>query len=342
MHKPILSICIPSFNRPEQLRSLLYSIDYDSEDIEVCISEDFSPKRLIIRDTIEDIQSKSKKYLIKYHENSFNMGFDANLRELVRLSVGKYIMFMGDDDLFVPNALKKYIDFIKSNLDKPYILRSYLTEHSHGRTEHFHYLKKSTILPPGEESVAWLFKRSVNLCGFTILRSEAIKYETDALDGTLLYQVYLMAQTCMHNFSIYCEIPVTHAVQSFRLDKPMFGLSDAEKSRYTPGAVTHDNSLNFTKSYFEVTNYLDALHKTNITKLVRIDLSKYSYPFLSIQRKRGLVPFLQYASRLQNEVGFGCTPYFFIYKWALVLLGEKYCDLIIGFIKKKLGYTPNF
>ena len=342
MYKPVLSICIPSFNRPEQLRNLLSSIDYDSQDIEVCISEDFSPKRLKIREVVDGIQGESKKYLIKYHENSFNMGFDGNLRELVRLSAGKYIMFMGDDDLFVPNALIKYINFINSNLDKPYILRSYLTEHSQGRTEYFHYLQKSTVLPAGEETVAWLFKRSVNLCGFTILRSEAIRHETNALDGTLLYQVYLMAQTCLQHASIYCEIPVTHAVQSFRLDKPMFGSSDAEKDRYTPGAITHDNSLNFTKSYFEVTNYLDGLHGTNITKLVLIDLSKYSYPFLSIQRKRGVIRFLKYASRLQNEVGFGCTPYFHLYKWSLVIIGEKYCDLIIGFIKKKLGYTPNF
>jgi hypothetical protein len=151
-----------------------------------------------------------------------------------------------------------------------------------------------------------------------------------------------MAQVCLIHDSVYCDIPITQAVQSFRNDNPMFGNSDAEKSRYTPGTISHDNSINFTKSYFEVTEYLDCRHGTNLTKLVLTDLSKYSYPFLSIQRKRGIASFLIYAKRLEVEVGLGSTSYFFIYKWALVLLGEKICDRLIGTIKRALGYTPNF
>ena len=151
-----------------------------------------------------------------------------------------------------------------------------------------------------------------------------------------------MAQVCLRHDSIYCDIPVVHAVQTFREDKPMFGSSDAEKSRFTPGSVSHDNSINFTKAYFEVTAYLDKQHGTNLTKLVRIDLSKYSYPFLSIQRKRGIRPFLRYAKRLETEAGFGCTAYYHIYKWALVLFGERVCDRLISRIKHAVGHTPNF
>lgn len=151
-----------------------------------------------------------------------------------------------------------------------------------------------------------------------------------------------MAQICMKYDSVYCDIPVANAVQTFRNDKPMFGNSEAEKSRFTPGRVSFDNSINFAKAYFEVTDYLDKQHGTHLTELVRVDLSKYSYPFLSIQRKRGLVPFLHYAKRLENEVGLGCTPYFYIYKWALALFGERFCDKMIVAIKNILGHTPNF
>ena len=161
------------------------------------------------------------------------------------------------------------------------------------------------------------------------------------LDGTLLYQVYLMAQTCLKQASVYCNIPITHAVQTFRDDKPMFGDAKAEKSRFTPGTVSHDNSINFAKAYFEVTDYLDKQHGTNLTKMVRTDLSKYSYPFLSIQRKRGIRSFLRYVKRLETEVGLGYTFYFHIYKWALVVLGERVCDSLIIRIKRVIGYTPN-
>jgi hypothetical protein len=248
---------------------------------------------------------------------------------------------MGDDDLFVPNTLDQFIEFLKKNHNKPYILRSYLTEHLDGRIEYFRYLSDVRILPHSEAMVAWLFKRSVTICGFTISRAEALKYATDKLDGTLLYQVYLMSQVCLRNDSIFCDIPVAHAVQTYRQDFAMFGSSEAERSRFTPGKVSHDNSINFTKAYFEVTQYLDREHGTNLTKLVLLDLSKNSYPFLSIQRKHGVYSFLRYSKRLEAEVGFGCTFYYHIYKWALVFFGEEICDKFIYRIKITLGYTPN-
>ncbi|MBF0420160.1 MAG: glycosyltransferase family 2 protein [Magnetococcales bacterium] len=341
MNAPFLSVCIPSYNRPKQLENLLASIDCNPDDIEVVICEDHAPKRLEVRAIANAFADKSS-YTTHYHENTINRGFDGNLRRLVECASGEYVMFMGDDDLFVPSALNNFIEFLKKNRDKPYILRTYLTEHSDGRIEYFRYLPKTYLLPHGEATVAWLFKRSVTICGFTVSRSEALKYSTDELDGTLLYQVYLMAQVCLRHDAIYCDIPVVHAVQTFREDIQMFGSSEAEKSRFTPGSVSHDNSINFTKAYFEVTAYLDKQHGTNLTMLVRIDLSKYSYPFLSIQRKRGISSFLRYARRLETEAGFGCTPYYYIYKWALVLFGEKTCDRLIAWIKRFIGYTPNF
>jgi abequosyltransferase len=341
MSVPLLSICIPSYNRPQQLGKLLASIDCNPTDIEIVICEDLAPKRLEVR-AIANAFEQASVYLAYYHENTINRGFDGNLRRLVECAGGEYIMFMGDDDLFVPSALTQFIEFLKQNRDKPYVLRAYLTQHPDGRTEYFRYLPKTTLLTHSEATVAWLFKRSVTICGFTVSRAEALKYSTTDLDGTLLYQVYLMAQVCLRNDSIYCDIPVVHAVQTFREDKPMFGTAESEKSRFTPGSVSHDNSINFTKAYFELTAYLDKQHGTNLTKLVRFDLSKYSYPFLSIQRKRGIPSFLRYAKRLETEAGFGCTAYYHIYKWALVLFGEQVCDKLISRIKRIVGYTPNF
>ena len=205
---------------------------------------------------------------------------------------------MGDDDLFIPLALDQYLSFLTEHSNVKYVLRSYIVVHSDGFVEPFRYMAKANVLPHGESSVAWLFKRSVTICGFTINREEALKHVTTDLDGTLLYQIYLMAQVCLEHPSIYCDISVAQAVQTFRDDKPMFGNSIAEKSRFTPGSISEDNSINFTKAYFEVTDYLDRIHATHLTELVKQSLSKYSYPFLSVQRKRGITIFLRYANRL--------------------------------------------
>jgi abequosyltransferase len=338
---PLLSICIPSYNRPEELKRLIQSVDCNPVDIEIVICEDLAPKRLEVRGVVDGF-SQSSAYLTRYFENIINRGFDGNLRRLIECANGEYVMFMGDDDLFVPGTLERYIEFLKKNRDKPYILRAYLTEIPNGQTEYFRYFSKNTLLPHSEATVAWLFKRSVTICGFTISRVEALKYSTTDLDGTLLYQVYLMAQVCLLKDSIYCDIPFAHAVQTFRDDKPMFGSSEAEKSRFTPGRVTHDNSINFTKAYFEVSEYLDKIHNTHLSQRLHVILSKYSYPFLSIQRKHGILDFMKYARRLELECGFGKTIYFHIYKWSLIIFGESFCDNSIRVLKRIVGKTPNF
>ena len=341
MSYPLISICIPSYNRPNELGRLLNSVDCNSSEVEIVICEDVAPLRDKVRIVVKSFSVKSD-YSVNYHENKTNLGFDGNLRRLGEVASGKYVLFMGDDDVFVPNRLDQFIKFLKLHCDKPYVLRSYIVQHSNGNTEYFCYLPKSQTLTAGVSTVAWLFKRSVTICGFTISREMALKFASNKIDGTLLYQVYLMAQVCLHNNSIYYDLPFVKCTQEFRKDKPMFGSSKAEKNRYTPGAVSSDNSINFTKAYFELTAYLDKLNGINLSKLVLVDISKYSYPFLSIQRKRGITNFLNYTKRLENEVGLGCTIYFYIYKWALVLLGEKFCDRIIVMIKRLIGYTPNF
>jgi glycosyltransferase involved in cell wall biosynthesis len=337
---PLLSICIPAYNRPRQLELLLQSIDCDPKKIEIVICEDFSQERCVIRERVIEFQARSS-YQVRYFENLQNFGYDGNIRELAVRARGRFIIYMGDDDLFIPLALDKFLAFLLEYVGVKYVLRSYIVVHPDGVVEPFRYMGKTTLLPPGENSVAWLFKRSVTICGFTIDREEALKHATADLDGTLLYQIYLMAKVCLEYPSVYCDIPVAQAVQSYRDDKPMFGNSISEKSRFTPGAVSEDNSINFTKAYFDVTDYLDRIHGTHLTALVKQSLSRYSYPFLSIQRKRGIKLFLRYVNRLESECGLGITSYFYIYKWSLVLFGEHMCDRMIRLIKRALPYTPN-
>lgn len=337
--QPLISICIPAFNRPKHIIDLLKSVDCLPDEIEIVICEDHSPDRKKIREAVNTFK-KSSHYNIEYFENSDNFGFDGNIRELVNRASGKFLVYMGDDDLFIQGALEKYIAFLKDNIDTSYVLRSYISKLSGNAIENFNYLPKTTILEPGEETVAWLFKRSVVLCGFTISREEALKYNTAEIDGTLLYQVYLMSCVCLNKPSIYCDIPIAEVGIVFE-DNSMFGTSKAEREKYSRGTITDSNSINFTKSYFEVTTYIDGLYGVNITDKVRVSLSKYSYPFLSIQRKRGLMSFLRYSRRLQNECGLGVTYYFAIYKWSLAIFGERFCNMAIRIIKKFYKHTPN-
>lgn len=333
-----ISICIPSYNRPNEIIRLLNSIDCDPAKVEIVICEDFSPKRYHIRENVLNFISKSN-YKINYIENNENLGYDGNIRKLIEISIGEFVIFMGDDDRFYPKALDKYILFLEKHKKFGYVLRSYYGEHPNGTLELFKYLNKITYFQPGINSSSFLFKRTVSIAGVTFKRNVALLLSTNKYDGTLLYQLYLLLEIVYKEQSVYCDIPFSIVAQSFRDDKPHFGASKNE-SRFEPGKVTSSNSIAFTKGFFEITKAFDEKHSTNVTKLIQLDLSKYSYPILSIQRKNGFFHFLKYSIDLSKQTGINRTWHYIFYTFVLLFLGEKICDKTIIFLKNIYGFTP--
>lgn len=88
-----------------------------------------------------------------------------------------------------------------------------------------------------------------------------------------------------------------------------------------------------------ITDFMDQKYNIHSTECVKKDISKYAYPVLSIQRKRGRKEFAEYHQRLK-ELGIANTRYYYIYYWGLYLLDERICDKIIHSTKKILGKTP--
>jgi abequosyltransferase len=338
--RPTLSICIPSYNRPAMLLELLSSVAGPAPDIEIVICEDHAPRRLEVRASVERFQQESA-YAIRYYENQSNLGYDKNLRELIKKARGEFVMFMGDDDLIHSTNLPEFIDFLKSSSDVGYVLRTYEALHDDGRVELFKYFSSQRRFESGSDSYTTLFRKSVTISGFTFRRQFAVDYLTDRFDGTLLFQIYLMAEIVLRHPAVYYEIPIVRTRQSFRHDRPAFGSSEAEKQYFEPGKITPRNSINFMKGFFRITDYMDERYHLNSSDVVRRDLSKYSYPILSIQRKRGVVEFLRYASLLNREVGINGTPHYYVYLLGLTLLGESRCDRLIHGIKNVVGRTPH-
>ena len=101
-----LSICIPSYNRLDCLENCLESILISSQNVkkfefEVCISDNCSDK-----DPIDLIERYKKYFKIIYNRNSKNLGFALNSIKSVRISNGKFIWMIGNDDLILPNTLR--------------------------------------------------------------------------------------------------------------------------------------------------------------------------------------------------------------------------------------------
>ena len=111
-----LSICIPTFNRKNKLINCVNSIYLASLnsklDFEVCISDNGSSYD--IYDLIKQFENKLK---LKINKNESNIGYMPNLLKVISISKSDFVWAMGDDDLLMPQALKRVDELFKSNPD---------------------------------------------------------------------------------------------------------------------------------------------------------------------------------------------------------------------------------
>lgn len=338
MNDPFLSICIPSYNRPFELGRLLASIDTPEKSlIQIVICEDKSPKRHEIREKVK-LYIGMKDYDVLYIENEVNYGYDRNLRELIKHSDGEYIVFMGDDDEFVPNGIDRLISFLQINKTKDigYLMKTHLMIHPDNNIELFKYFQNDIFFEPGPDTYVKLYRRSVFISGFTFKREYALPYLTDRFDGTLLFQLYLLSELTLKYRAAYFSEPI---VQQYKGGIPYFGSSKSEKEKYDIGQISIRNSVNFMKGFFEITRFIDQKYNLNSTERIRMEISKYSYPVLAVQRNKGLINFIKYLRELK-VIKINCSIYYYINVIGLIILGENMCNKIIIKVKKLIGRTP--
>ena len=133
-----LSICIPTFNRPDLLNNCLNSIliakkYFTKFRFEVCIS-----------DNSNNFQSKSiinfykKKISLIYKKNKKNIGYIKNYVKVVKMAKGEFVWVIGDDEILKPNTFKILSENFKKNtdIDFMYINSNFL------QSEYFSKFKK--------------------------------------------------------------------------------------------------------------------------------------------------------------------------------------------------------
>ncbi len=332
----LLSICIPSYNRVEELKRLLNSIDAENPGIiEIVIREDCSPKRGQIREMVFDYK-KNSPYTVNYIENEENYGYDKNIRNSAKAASGTWVMFMGDDDVFVPGSLDRFLEFLREHNKLGYILRRYQSENKSGAIEEFRYSGKDEFLKPGEDAVVEFFRRSLFISGFTYKKECFEDYSCSDFDGTLLFQLYIQAAVCLKYSSAYCDIPITKSLEG---GIPYFGEAEAERELYESGTISFNNSINFLKQVRVMTEGIDDRYGTHVTDRILKSYSKYSYGYLLEHRDKGVKVFKAYAREIKR-IGLGDSLYFYVYYFALLLLGRQRCQDVIRGLKKVLGHTP--
>ncbi len=144
---PLVSVLIPTFNRPDLLRLAVKSVlDQTLEDLEVIVIDDASANdnRRLVEEFNDD--------RISYVRHDTNKGLPGARNTGVRLARGKFVAFLDDDDHWMPDKLEqqlRYIDgyeaavcgFFVNTLDRPCV------EHRLNKVD-LRQLRKGNRFPP--------------------------------------------------------------------------------------------------------------------------------------------------------------------------------------------------
>ena len=113
--RPLLSICIPTFNRSRFLVELLegllpqlIALPTHGPGLDLVISDNASTD-----DTAEVIAAfQARGLCARYVRNPTNLGADANFLQCLSLAEAKYVWVLGDDDLVMPGALAALLSLL--------------------------------------------------------------------------------------------------------------------------------------------------------------------------------------------------------------------------------------
>jgi len=333
-----ISVCIPAYNRPNELGDLLKSIAMqDFTDYEVVVCEDNSPRRNEIREVVSQF-SGCYGTTIRYLENDQTLGYDGNLRKLIREASGEYCLFMGNDDLLCPGALSLVAAAIKRYPNIGVVLRSYVSFDDTPAmiNQAFVYFESERFFPAGGQTVAAFFRRCVVISGLTIHRESAAGHSTSGFDGTTLYQLHLVAQVLFEKNGVFLPQPIVYYRNT---GVPEFGNSCSESGKFVPGQRTPESSLHFVRSMMAIARHAEESSGVAVFKRIVADIGNYSYPLLSIQAGQPLGVFVRYCFRMA-EVGLWKCPMFFLYVGALLFLGPMRVDSMIRQMKARRRFTP--
>ena len=235
-----LTIAVPLYSRPLELRQLLNSIvDMTVLPGEVLLCEDQSPDRQLLSEIAVEWKPilASKGCLLKYLENENNLGYDGNVRNLFAMASRPWVMLLGNDDAMLPEAVLAMQKFLDANSGIRMISRTFVrfsTDISHvvGITK----LSDCDRVYTKDNAEPGMILR---LCGFVggllVDRRWACSIATDEYDGTLYYQIYLAATAFSMNGVGYIATPL---VGSRIGNPPLFGSALAEKGVHVPGAYS--------------------------------------------------------------------------------------------------------
>lgn len=327
----LLSICITSYMRVKELERCLKSIDSKQTDkIEVIVSEDCSPQRDEIIKVVNSYAEKSP-YHVVLNLNEHNLGYDRNLRKLISLASGEYVMYLSDDDCLFPEKLDEFIPCLERCPAIAY--GSFWYGYREKKTARRKY-PLSHEIPSGEVSAAERIYDAILFSGLTFKKELGDTIDGERFKNLNYFQVYLFLKLIYTYGGYYQD---TLLIDSVSDGENAYG---QVKSSGTGNDLLADresvfSNLEFNKGLFKVIRMFDEDYGTDIFTPFCKEYSIRSFGGFFRAREHGLKVYWAYWKRLRSS-GVRLTAVSYLYFVCVGILGARLSKALFALPKKVL------
>lgn len=321
-----LSICITSYNRPNELKRCLDSIDTEYVDrVEIIVGVDHSP---LIKE-INSVLNLYKRYSnirVKSINHPINVGYDRNFYSLIQESSAEYILFVTDDDSFIPLSIDKVIEALRADPTPV----AYTPFFDANLARLYRVNNKSFQISSGISSVERHLYDSILLSGLIFSRSKIPIYRADQLFGLIYSQVYVFICILYQYGGSYLHVPT---IQYIGDGENGFGKNDGEESNPLLADRMHYlSNLEYNKKLVQIVNLFDHRFGTNLFESISKKYAIRTITGFCYSRTFGVEALKKYRIAVQ-AVGFklGIWPHFYYY--LLRIIGLRFVSVALLSIK---------
>lgn len=327
----LLSICITSYKRINELKRCLKSIDSKYPDkIEIVVSEDCSSQKNEIEYLVQQF-AESSPYHVIFNSNVNNLGYDRNLKKLQTLASGEYIFYLSDDDVIVPDSLDKLINFIERSNHKYNLIFApfWYAPIKDERRKHL----GSFVIESGEISAAKYIYDAILFSGL-IFKKESIKeLDAERFKNLNYFQVYMFLHVMNKSGAYYMDELMIDSVSD---GENAYGQVESSKANdknnnnlYLIDRDSVFSNLEFNKGLFKTIKIFDKDNNTHIFEAFSREYSLRSFGGLCRARKYGKDIYKKYWIKMHElEIEYSCvTNAYYIF---LLIFGAKIGEMIFN------------
>lgn len=203
---PLVSVIIPTYNRPDYLKQALASaVRQTYRHIEIIVSDNCSPENP--QAIVEAFQDSR----IRFSRNATNLGMFANTMNAFKKARGKYVASLLDDDMWEEDFLEKLVPPLEANPDlvlafcDHYVIDAN-SEIDRAITEHCSQLFKRADLKEGIYQPFCklaLVDGSVSTATAAVIRRGAIDYDSIPPEADGSWDTYINYLCCRSGLAAY-------------------------------------------------------------------------------------------------------------------------------------------